>query len=89
MSAITLMTLVYERAILLGLAWYLFIFSCVWLWIARMLEQSKKNDDNKKRLFGEVKYYSTLCVTRTSMLSLFLFCVVVTLMRKMPECEFY
>jgi hypothetical protein len=49
----------------------------------------KKNNENKKRLFGEAKYYSALCVTRTLMLSLFLFCVVVTLMGKMPECEFY
>jgi hypothetical protein len=48
----------------------------------------QKNDENKKWLFGEAKYYFALCVTRTSMLSLFLFCVVVTLMGKMPECEF-
>jgi len=49
----------------------------------------QKNDENKKELFGEVKYYFALCVTRTLMLSLFLFCVVVTLMGKMHECEFY
>jgi len=67
---------------------FVFIFLCVD--VDNVDARAKqKNNENKKWLFGEAKYYSALCVTRTSMLSLFLFCVVVTLMGKMPECEFY
>ncbi len=49
----------------------------------------QKNNENKKQFFGEAYYYFSVCVARTSMLSFFLFCVVVTLMGKMSECEFY